>query len=327
VIRRRLAARAQLWPIAGEFRISRGAKTEAEVVLVELTEGAALGRGEATPYAHYGETTEGVLALIESVRDDVERGLSRLELQQALPAGAARNALDCALWDLEAKRTGVPVWRAAGLAPLRPLATLYTLSIDTPEAMARAAAASGRPGLKLKIGGEGDLARVAAVRAAAPAAHLVVDANEALTFAQLKALAPGLAALAVEVIEQPLPAQEDAALEGYQSPVLLCADESLHTRADLEACARRYGCVNVKLDKCGGLTEALALTAEARARGLAVMAGCMVATSLAMAPAMLLAQSAEFVDLDGALLLARDREPGLASAGSILQPPLPELWG
>jgi len=327
VTRRRLDARAGLWPIAGEFRISRGAKTEAEVVLVELTEGGALGRGEATPYARYGETTEGVLALIESVRGAVERGLSRLELQRALPAGAARNALDCALWDLEAKRTGVPAWRAAGLAPLRPLTTLYTLSIDTPEAMARAATASGRPGLKLKIGGEGDLARVAAVRAAAPAARLVVDANEAFTFAQLKALAPALAALAVEVIEQPLPAQEDAALEGYQSPVLLCADESLHTRADLEACARRYGCVNVKLDKCGGLTEALALTAEARARGLAVMAGCMVATSLAMAPAMLFAQSAEFVDLDGALLLARDREPGLAAAGSILQPPLPELWG
>lgn len=323
-----LSVQAERWPIAGEFRISRGAKTNADVVVVELTKGGARGRGEATPYARYGETPASVVALIESLRRDLEHGLSRLELQAALPAGAARNAIDCALWDLEAKRAGVPVWRAAGLRAPRAVETLYTISVDTPAAMAKAAeAASWRPWLKLKIDGHADVERVAAVRAAAPAARLVVDANEALSLGQLAAVAPALAALGVEVIEQPLPAGQDAALEGFESPVLLCADESLHTRAELELCARRYGCVNVKLDKCGGLTEALALASEARARGLAVMTGCMVATSLAMAPAMLVAQDSTYVDLDGALLLARDRQPGLAAAGSILQPPTPDLWG
>ena len=324
---RKLTARVERWPIAGAFRISRGAKTEAEVVVAEVTDGAARGWGEATPYARYGETTRSALDLIESVRGEIESGLSREDLQLALPAGAARNVLDCALWDLEAKVSGTPVWRRAGLEPPRPLTTFYTVSVDTPEAMGRAAALSGRPALKLKLGGEGDLARVAAVRRAARDARLVVDANEALTFAALQALAPALAALGVELIEQPLPAGRDEALEGYQSPVMLCADESLHTRAELEACARRYGCVNVKLDKCGGLTEALSLTTAARARGMAVMAGCMVATSLSMAPAMLFAQDAAFVDLDGALLLARDREPALRATGSVLHPPDAKLWG
>jgi L-Ala-D/L-Glu epimerase len=324
---RKLTARVERWPIAGAFRISRGAKTEAEVVVAEVIGGGARGWGEATPYARYGETTRGVLDLIESVRDAMERGLSHEALQQALPPGAARNALDCALWDLEAKASGIPAWRRAGIEAPRPLTTFYTVSVDTPEAMGRAAALSGRPALKLKLGGEGDLARVAAVRAAAPDARLVVDANEALTFAELQVLAPALAALGVELIEQPLPAGKDEALEGYDSPVMLCADESLHTRAELEACARRYGCVNVKLDKCGGLTEALALMAAARVRGMAVMAGCMVATSLSMAPAMLFAQDAAFVDLDGALLLARDREPAIQAAGSVLQPPDAKLWG
>jgi L-Ala-D/L-Glu epimerase len=324
-----LSVQAERWPIAGAFRISRGAKTNADVVVVELTDDGARGRGEATPYARYDETPVSVVALIESLRRDLEQGLSRVDLQSALPAGAARNAIDCALWDLEAKRTGVPAWRAAGLrAAPQAVETLYTVSVDTPGAMAKAAAAaSWRPWLKLKIDGHADVERVAAVRAAAPDARLVVDANEALSLGQLAAVAPGLAALGVEVIEQPLPAGQDAALEGYDSPILLCADESLHTRAELDLCVRRYGCVNVKLDKCGGLTEALALVAEARSRGLAVMTGCMVATSLAMAPAMLVAQGSTYVDLDGALLLARDRQPGLVATGSILQPPTPDLWG
>jgi L-alanine-DL-glutamate epimerase-like enolase superfamily enzyme len=324
---RRLTVRTERWPIAGGFRIARGAKTEAEVVVVEFAATGARGRGECTPYARYGETVASVLAEIETARSALEAGASREALQDLLPPGAARNALDCALWDLEAKRSGAPAWRMAGLAGLSPVTTLYTLSLAAPEAMARAAKASGRTLLKLKIDGARDAERVAAVRAAVPQARLVVDANEALDFARLRDLAPKLQALGVEVIEQPLPAAEDAVLEGYESPVMLCADESLHSLADLDACARRYGCLNVKLDKAGGLTEALALARAAKARGLALMAGCMVATSLSMAPAMLLAQDAEFVDLDGALLLARDREHGLVAQGSVLQPPSPELWG
>ena len=325
--RRTLTVRDERWPIAGGFRIARGSKSEAEVVVAELLCDGVSGRGEATPYKRYGETVAGALSLMESVRPAMEQGASRADLQGLLPAGAARNALDCALWDLEAKRLGTSAWRIAGLDSMQPVTTLYTLSLDSPEAMARAAAKSGRPLLKLKLGDAGDLDRVSAVRQAAPAARLVVDANEALTFSALVELAPAFAKLGVEMIEQPLPAGEDAALEGYDCPVLLCADESVHTRGELAACARRYGCVNVKLDKAGGLTEALALAAEARARGLAVMAGCMVATSLAMAPAMILAQAADFVDLDGAMLLARDRLPGLAFDGSVIQPPSPDLWG
>jgi L-alanine-DL-glutamate epimerase-like enolase superfamily enzyme len=325
--RRHLTVRTERWPIAGGFRIARGAKTEAEVVVTEIAEAGALGRGEATPYARYGETTAGVLQAIEGVRAALEGGAGRETLQGLLPPGAARNALDCALWDLEAKRSGTPAWRAAGLAALAPVTTLYTVSLDAPQAMGEAAKRSGRTLLKLKLDATLGLERVAAVRAAVPQARLVVDANEALDLAALRRLAPGLKELGVELIEQPLPAGADAALEGYDCPVMLCADESLHSIVELDACARRYGCINVKLDKAGGLTEALALVRAARAQGLAVMAGCMVATSLSMAPAMLLAQGAEFVDLDGALLLGRDRKPGLRVDGSVLQPPESELWG
>jgi L-alanine-DL-glutamate epimerase-like enolase superfamily enzyme len=323
-----LTVRDEHWPLAAAFVIARGAKTEAHVVVAELTDGTFVGRGECVPYPRYGETVPAVAAQIESVRSEIEDGASRERLQHLLPAGAARNALDCALWDLEAKRSGVPAWQAAGLPRLSPLKTAYTISLGTPEQMGEAArAAATRPMLKLKIGAVDDLDRVSAVRAAAPRSRLVVDANEGLTFDELRQIAPELARLQVQLIEQPLRAGEDEALEGFQSPVPLCADESLHTRTELDACARRYAAVNVKLDKTGGLTEALALVEEARARGLMVMAGCMVATSLSMAPAMLVAQGAEFVDLDGPLLLARDREPGLAVAGSILQPPQPALWG
>jgi L-alanine-DL-glutamate epimerase-like enolase superfamily enzyme len=325
---RRLAARAERWPIEGRFVIARGGKTVAEVVTAEIAAGPHLGRGEAAPYARYGETPAGVLDQIESVRAAVETGADRAALQGLLPAGAARNALDCALWDLEAKAAGVRAWTLAGRQRLDPVKTCFTLSLAEPEAMAEAARAHARwPMLKLKIGAADHLDRIVAVRAAAPRTRLIVDANEALDFDDLVRLAAELARLEVKLLEQPLPAAEDAALEGYQSPLPLCADESLHTRAELAACVRRYAAVNIKLDKAGGLTEALALKAEAQAQGLEVMAGCMVATSLAMAPALLVAQGARFVDLDGPLLLARDRTPGLAISGALIEPPAAELWG
>ena len=324
----KLAAREERWPIAGAFTIARGSKTEARVVVVEIEDGPARGRGEAVPYARYGETVEGSLAEIEALRPRLEAGLNRQSLQDAIGPGAPRNTLDCALWDLEAKRTGVRAWQAAGRARLDPVKTCYTISLGDPATMAEAArGAARRPLLKLKIGGSDDLARVEAVRAAAPKTRLVVDANEGLSFDDLKRLAPDFARLGVMMIEQPLPVADDEALEGYDSPVTLCADESLHTRKELAACARRYGAVNIKLDKTGGLTEALVLAAEARALGLEIMAGCMVATSLAMAPAMIIAQGATVVDLDGPLLLAKDREPGLRFDGSLVYPPEPKLWG
>lgn len=327
-MRRRLTVRDERWPLASAFVIARGAKTEAHVIVAEVSEGGATGRGEATPYARYGETVEGEIARIEAVRAALEAGLTRQALQDALPPGAARNALDCALWDLEAKVSGVPAWQAAGRSRPDPVKTCYTISLDTPEAMADAARPMARrPFLKLKIGGPDDLDRVAAVRAAAPKTRLIVDGNEGLTFEDLVRLAPEFARLNVKMIEQPLHADADEALEGWTSPVMLCADESLHTRRELATCARRYGAINVKLDKAGGLTEALAVVAEARALGLDLMAGCMVATSLAMAPAMIIAQGAEAADLDGPLLLAKDREPGLVFDGSLIFPPTAQLWG
>jgi len=245
-----------------------------------------------------------------------------------MAAGAARNALDVALWDLEAKRSGSSVWALAGIAEPHPVVTAYTLSVDTPERMAAAAREEAhRPLLKLKLTGAGDLERVRAVRAGAPQATLIVDANEAWTLDHLRDYAPALAALGVALIEQPLPAGQDAALAGLPRPVPLCADESCHTSADLAALAGRYDYVNIKLDKTGGLTEGLRLLHAARAQGFKIMVGCMIGSSLAMAPAMLLAQDAEFVDLDAPLLLARDRQPGLRYEGSTVYPPKPNLWG
>ena len=325
---RKLSARDERWPIAGAFTIARGAKTQAHVLVVEIVQGDVRGRGEATPYARYGQTMAGELAAIEAARDAVEAGASRQDLQGLLPAGAARNALDCALWDLEAKLAGTRAWTLAGRSRLDPVKTCYTLSLAPAEEMAQAARAVARwPVLKLKLGGPGDLDRVEAVRGAAPTARLIVDANEGLSFEDLRPLAPALARLAAKLVEPPLPAADDAVLEAWARPVPLCADQSLHTREDLGACLGRYACVNIKLDKAGGLTEALALAAEARALGLDIMVGCMVATSLAMAPATLVAQGAAFVDLDGPLLLARDREPGLEFAGAVIFPPRPDLWG
>jgi L-alanine-DL-glutamate epimerase-like enolase superfamily enzyme len=323
-----LSAQVERWPLKQAFVISRGAKIEAAVVVAEISDSPHRGRGEAVPYARYGETLESVVTQIEAARARIEAGADRAELQGLLPAGAARNALDCALWDLEAKRAGVRAWTLAGRARLDPVKTCFTISLGSPEAMAQAARENARrPILKLKIGERDDLAAVAAVRAAAPRTRLIVDANEALTFEELRRLAPEFAALDVMLIEQPLRAGEDPALEGYLSPVSLCADESLHTRAELAACARRYSLINIKLDKAGGLTEALALAAEAKTMGLGLMIGCMVATSLAMAPAMILAQGVEVADLDGPLLLTHDRVPGLAITGSLIAPPPSELWG
>ncbi len=327
---RRLYVRRDVFPIAGTFRISRGSKTEAEVVVAEVVEGCQRGRGECVPYARYGETVAGVVRTLESLGGEVAGGLDRERLRGLIPPGAARNALDCALWDLEAKRAGKPAWRLAGLPePPKPLVTCFTLSVDEPAAMAAVARARApdHPILKMKLTGEGDLERVRAVREVAPAARLVVDANEAWTLEQLGRFAPVLAGLGVELIEQPLPAGQDEALRGFHSPVPLGADESCHGLESLEALSGLYAVVNIKLDKAGGLTEALALKRAAEAAGFGVMVGCMVATSLAMAPAVLVAQGARYVDLDGPLLLAEDRTPALTYDGAVLHPPAPELWG
>lgn len=321
----RLAARAERWPIRGRFTISRGAKTEAEVVVVEARAQGVRGRGECVPYPRYGETAEAVIRAIAALDPD---GLTRARLQTLLPAGAARNALDCALWDLEAKRAGRPVWQLAGLREPGPVLTAFTLSLDTPEQMGAAARENAlRPLLKLKLSGAGDLERVRAVRANAPNAAIIVDANEGWSVEHYRALAPKLAGLGVILIEQPFKAGEDGALTGLDRPVPVCADESCHTSDDLARLAGAYDAVNVKLDKTGGLTEALALKRAAEAMGFKIMVGCMVATSLAMAPALLLAQGAEWVDLDGPLLLAEDRTPGLAYQGSTVYPAEPALWG
>jgi len=325
---RGLAVASEVWPIRGSFTISRGSKTQAEVVVATVTDGTHAGRGECVPYARYGETVASVIAQIEGVAAAIADGLDRAGLQAALPAGAARNAVDCALWDLEAKRAGVPAWRLAGLAAPQPVVTAYTLSLDTPDGMRAAAEAeAARPLLKLKLSGEGDLDRVRAVRAGSPQARLIVDANEGWTIDHYARFAPELAALGVALIEQPLPAADDAALAGVARPVPVCADESAHDRHNLTQIAARYDAINIKLDKTGGLTEALALKQAAEAAGLAIMVGCMIGTSLAMAPAMLLAQGAGVVDLDAPLLLARDRTPGLAYDGSVVAPPAEALWG
>ncbi|MEX0696377.1 MAG: N-acetyl-D-Glu racemase DgcA [Dongiaceae bacterium] len=325
---RQLRIVAETWPLAGRFAISRGSRTAADVVVVELAEGAAVGHGECMPYGRYGETVPGVVERIEALRGELERGLERADLQAALPAGAARNAIDCALWDLEAKRSGVPAWQRAGLAPLHAVTTAYTLGLDGVEAMAAAARVQAhRPLLKLKLAGPGDLERVRAVRENAPRSRLIVDANEAWTPALFAELSPRLRELGVELIEQPLPAGADDALADIARPVPVCADESCHVAADLPLLVGKYDAVNIKLDKTGGLTEALRLAADAEARGFAAMVGCMVATSLAMAPALLVAQEARWVDLDGPLLLARDRDPGLRYEDSLVQPPAPALWG
>jgi L-alanine-DL-glutamate epimerase-like enolase superfamily enzyme len=323
-----VTAAIERWPIAGVFAISRGAKTEAAVVVATIGDGHAEGRGECVPYARYGETVESVTAAIAAMAPALARGLTRSQLQEAMPPGAARNALDCALWDLEAKRSDNRAYALAGLPQPQPLVTAYTISLDDPATMAAAAErVAHRELLKIKLGRDGDAARITAVRRAAPSATLIVDANEGWS---PDTLADNLAACAdagVALIEQPLPAAQDDALSGLASPVPICADESAHARPSLAALAGKYEAVNIKLDKTGGLTEALAMADEARQRGLTIMIGCMVGTSLAMAPAVLLAQRAQLADLDGPLLLARDRDHGLVYSDSLVHPPEPELWG
>jgi L-alanine-DL-glutamate epimerase-like enolase superfamily enzyme len=323
-----LEVRTDSWPIAGGFTIARGSRTHAHVVTVTLREGPHTGRGECVPYARYGESVEGVMADIEKMGPEIERGLTREALQQAMPAGAARNALDCAFWDLEAKRSGVPAFRAAGVDTPHDMLTAFTISLGTPDKMAAdTAKAKDRPLLKVKLGGDGDPARIAAVRQAAPDARLIVDANEAWsadTFAENMA---ACVAAGVELIEQPLPSDSDGILATLERPIPVCADESLHTSADLERLAPLYDAVNIKLDKTGGVTEALVLLEKARAMDFKVMVGCMLGTSLAMAPATLPAQQADYVDLDAPLLLERDREPGLVFSGSMISPPVADLWG
>ncbi|AWN40633.1 N-acetyl-D-Glu racemase DgcA [Methylobacterium durans] len=329
---RRLSVAVERFPIAGAFTIARGSRTEAVVVVASLAceegERTVTGRGECVPYARYGETPESVADLLAAQAEAVAAGLTRTDLMERMPAGAARNALDCALFDLEAKLAGRPAWEIAGLPAPAPATTAYTLSLGSPESMEAAArAASYRPLLKVKLGGEGDPERIAAVRRGAPDARLIVDANEAWREATFAANLAACIEARVGLIEQPLPAGEDDLLARIQRPIPICADESLHDRAGLDAVAERYDAINIKLDKTGGLTEAVMLAHEARARGLALMVGCMVGTSLAMAPAMLLAHHAAYVDLDGPLLLARDREPGLVFEGSTIHPPQAELWG
>ena len=323
-----LTVAIEKFPIAGTFTISRGSRTEAVVVTATVTDGTHTGVGECVPYPRYGETVESVSALIQAEAETLAKGGLQDALCRNLKAGAARNALDCALWDFRAKASGKRVWELAGLAEPMPVTTCYTLSLGTAESMEAAAhTARSRPLLKVKLGGEGDPARIAAVRRGAPHARLVVDANEAWTPETLHLNALACHAAGVELIEQPLPAGSDAALVGFVSPVPLCADESVHTRGTLADVATRYSAINIKLDKTGGLTEALEMVKAAKALNLNIMVGCMVGTSLAMAPAMLIAHAATFVDLDGPLLLARDREPGLRFDGSTVYPSLPALWG
>lgn len=318
-----ISARIEKWPIAGAFTIARGSKTEAVVVVAEVSDGQTTGRGECVPYGRYGETPEVVLAQIRAAS-----AMSRAELLDELPPGAARNALDCALWDFEAKSSDRTAADLAGLPSLQPVLTAYTLSLADPETMAvKAAAARAYPMLKLKLGAEGDTERLYAIREARPDARLIADANEGWRADAVADLLAHCAEAGVEVVEQPLPAGDDAILGEIPRPVPVCADESAHIAVDIPRLAGRYDAVNIKLDKAGGLTEALVMAEAARKAGLKIMTGCMVSTSLAMAPAMLLAQRADWVDLDGPLLLAKDRAPGLSYAGAFIRPPSGALWG
>ena len=314
-------------PLNAAFAISRGAKTSAETVIVEIKAGDVCGRGECVPYARYGETCDSVVAQLDAISDRLNAGLSRQDLQAILPAGAARCAADCALWDLEAKQTGIPAWQIAGLPEPRSLPTTMTLSLAAPEDMAAAARATPATILKLKLGGADDLIRVQAVHEARPDAQLVVDGNEGLDPATFPELLDAAKALGVVLIEQPFPVDQDEALLDRPRGLTICADESVHTSADLEALAAKYDAVNIKLDKAGGLTEGLKMLTEAKRLGLGTMVGCMVAGSISMAPALLLGQDADLIDLDGPLWLAEDVPHGLKYTDGQVAPPHRALWG
>jgi L-alanine-DL-glutamate epimerase-like enolase superfamily enzyme len=324
----RLSARIERFDVAGAFVISRGAKTHVDVVVAEIEADVARGRGEATAIYYRGESAGSVLAEVEAIAPAIADGADRQRIQSLMPAGAARNAVDAALWDLEAKRQGRRIWEMIGLPAPRPVLTAFTISLGEPEVMESAArAASARELLKLKLSGEGDAERVAAVRRGAPNARIIVDANESWGGIDIERAAHALAAYRVELIEQPVPAGSEQLLEHVRSPIPLCADESLHDMATLERCLGRFQLINIKLDKAGGLTEALRLVEAAKAAGLGVMTGCMLSTSLGIAPAFYAACQSQYADLDGPLLLARDRDNGMRFEGSDVYPPDPALWG
>ncbi len=320
----------QKWPIDGHFRISRGSKRHAEVIYLELTRDHITGKGEAVPYARYGETPKSVINQIKDMAPSLEQGMSRLELINAMPAGAARNAIDAALWDLEAKTHNQPPSILLNNGPLKPILSCYTISLDTPEKMAQAALKSQYyPLLKLKLGGglEQDRQAMLAIRKALPMHRLVVDANEAWTQGTLFPLLDTAFDCKIELIEQPLPVDQDDILRDLDPLIPICADESFHTIEDLETIGSKYQAINIKTDKTGGLTHALSVLIAAKSANLKTMVGCMVGTSLAMAPAFVLAKEADWVDLDGPLLLLKDREHGLTAHNGILTPPDRELWG
>ena len=325
---RTLHSEHERFPLNAPFRIARGVKTAADVVTVTLSEGGSVGRGEAVPYPRYGESVESALAAIESARALIEAGGDRQALLQALPAGAARNALDCALWDLEARLAGRDVAEMIGGQPIAPIVTALTIGIDTPAAMAAAARAAGDvPLLKVKVDAEDPEARIRAVRAAAPGAALIVDPNESWDRALVEAIQDVLVATNVALLEQPVPAGDDEWLDGYSPAVPICADEAVHVAADLDVVARRYQAVNVKLDKSGGLTAALDVAREARAMDLGLMTGCMICSSLSIAPALHLAAMSDFADLDGPLWLQEDRPGGIRQEGGLIHPPAKGFWG
>ena len=317
----------EIWPLKQPFRISRGTRTEAQVIVVAIRDGDHIGRGECVPVGRYNQSTASVLAQIESVKAD--GNLNRQGLQEQLPAGAARNALDCALWDLEAKISDKPAWELADVKIVPGVETSFTISLDSPEKMGASAKANANlPILKLKLGGDApDLARAAAVREAAPSVRLLIDANESWSPEHYCDIVPGLKQLGVELIEQPFAAGTDEVLETLDHPIPVCADESCHTTADLSRLTNRYEAVNVKLDKTGGLTEALRLCQHARSSGFKLLTGCMVCTSLGIAPARLLATFANWIDLDGPLLLARDRDHPVPYINGRMGIPPPDLWG
>jgi L-Ala-D/L-Glu epimerase len=324
----RLAIAHESWPIAGTFTIARGSKNAAEVVVVTLTRKGIKGWGECVPYARYNETIAGVCEALEKAREHIETLTSREAIKHLTLPFAAKNALDCALWDLECKEAQEPAWKRAGLPHPQTLTTAYTLSLDTPEAMAKAAAAAQvRTLLKLKLGREGDEQRLAAIRAAVPNARLIVDANEGWLPDVLPRMLAACKQARVELVEQPLPAANDEALRGLSRDTIICADESAHGVESLKGLIGKYDAVNIKLDKTGGLTPALEMATQAKLHGFKIMVGCMLATSLAMAPAALVAQQADYVDLDGPLLLAKDRAPAIEYQGSLMLAPPPALWG
>lgn len=325
---RSLNVSVEAWPLARPFAISRGVKTQADVVVVELSEGDITARGECVPYPRYGESIEGVVADIEAIADQLAAGIGRVELLDILPAGAARNAVDNALWDLQAKSLNKRVWEIAELAEPKPSVTAETIGIGSVEEMASSAKRlSAAPLIKVKLDANLVIERMSAIHENAPNARLIIDPNEGWTVELLRDVAPRLMAMGVEMIEQPVPAGDDEELRTYECPILLCADEACHTKEGLHELTGKYQMINIKLDKTGGLTEAIALAKAARELDFEIMVGCMVGTSLAMAPATLLGHFAKFVDLDGPLLLKNDRQPGLTFDAGYVHPPHASLWG